>query len=136
MQTETFKHEASGVELCRKILQPHVTTFAEVFPSFRPYDSRETCLQWIVDGRDKMAVSSYCVIREPHQSLNVTLADWILSRIRESMLLIPNDRLFFEIVNHDNGWSLVVVSHGVIIGSRWLAYIKTDSLPKTYATQS
>ena len=137
-----WRHPASGLTLRQSVMQPHVSTFSEAFSAWAPYVSADPRfpLIWMngekAKGRkaERMAVSAYCLRRSDGghlDSLNVRPADWVLSRIREGMILVPNDRLHFEIVDHGNGWSLLVVNHGQILGSRWLAYIKTNSIPQT-----
>ena len=156
-----YQHEASGRELAREIAQPHVTRFSEVFEDSAPYNVMtgkskhpfaprtltgraiatelyDDC-KAIMTGRDKprhtdktMQVGPYCQRRDGG-SFSVRCADWVLSRIAERTIIVPGDRMSFEIVDHENGWSLVVANHGSILGSVWLAYIKTDSIPSLEA---
>ena len=154
-----IKHEASGVSLAKPIAQPHVTTFNEVFDSAALYDSkngghnfapRYITAQNVAGNlykdvsalfRNKtpavshpdetMAVGPYCMYRDHYnKSMSVSCADWVLSRICERTIIIGDDRMSFELIDHDNGWTLVTANHSCILGSVWLAYIKTDSIPK------
>ena len=154
-------HEASGATLYKEIAQPNVTTFAEVFEDFAPYDVMDSKqkhqfeprritgqaigtnlfddVKAIMNGRKckshpdhSMQVGPYCSRRDG-DSFSVRCADWVLSRIRERTIIVPNDRMSFELVDHDNGWTLVIVNHGQILGGVWLAYIKTDSIPVAVA---
>jgi len=156
-----YKHEASGAQLYKEIAQPHVSRFAEVFTDFTLYDSKnqkhnfapryisgqniagnlyKDCKAIFQNGKrqdkhqdERMAVGPYCTWRDKYgQSLSVSCADWVLSRILERTIIIGEDHMSFEIVEHDNGWTLITAHHSCIIGSVWLAYIKTESLPKIY----
>lgn len=40
------------------------------------------------------------------------------------------DRITFEVVEHENGWSLVIAKHSIIGGGVWLAYVRSDSVPR------
>lgn len=163
---KSYKHEASGAELCRPIAQPHVTTFAECFPDwaewiFEPnkrevqkFQSRTISGQAIADNLYEDAVATMRGKKQPKHreqtmeigpflsfggydrpSLSVSPADWVLSRVRENTIIVPHDTMSFEIHDHANGWSLVSAHHGQILGSVWLAYIRTDSIPVTKRNQ-
>lgn len=159
----SYRHEASGADLSKPIAQPHVETFREVFEDFSPYHimtgkgklfpSREIAgqafasnlyenLKDTMEGRKqpkkrpdkRMKVGPYC-FREAGQSFCVRCADWVLSRIREGTILVPDDEMYFQIVDHKagegwpGGWSLVTANHNTIGGTVWLAYIRTESIP-------
>lgn len=156
--TDEYKHEASGVTLYKEIAQPHVTTFQECFPAWAKYDvnapdrkhqfeprriTGQALASNLYDdakaimegGRAKrkhrdesMTLGPFLSIRDG-KSLSVSCADWVLSRVRERTIIVPGDTMSFEIVNHDNGWSLVTAQHSQILGSVWLAYIKTETIP-------
>lgn len=158
---ETFKHEASGAELCRKVAQPHVATFAECFPEwalwvFEPNTRSAQKFQGVqISGqaiaenlfRDAKAIMNGRKAARKHQdysmevgpflsfrdyerpALSVRVAEWVLSRIAERTIIIPHDTMSFEIVEHENGWALVVARHSAILGDVWLAYIRADSIP-------
>lgn len=78
---------------------------------------------------ESMAVGPFCSDRDCGKYFSVSCADWVLSRIRERTIIIGSDRMSFELVNHDNGWTLVTANHSCISGSVWLAYIKTSTIP-------
>jgi len=55
--------------------------------------------------------------------------DGVLQKIRESMLPVDNDRLYFEIVEWEkDGLALVIVKHNQILGQRYLALVDAASL--------
>lgn len=82
---------------------------------------------------ENMPVGPFCSFSarefENNRYFDVRCADWVLSRIKERTIVIGDDRMSFEVIDHGNGWSLVVAKHSVICGSVWLAYIKTESVP-------
>jgi hypothetical protein len=82
---------------------------------------------------ESMAVGPFCSVssEKGYRFFSVSCADWVLSRIRERTIIIGGDTMSFEVIDHRNGWSLVTAHHGQILGSVWLAYIRTDSVPKT-----
>lgn len=144
--------------LYKPIAQPHVETFAECFPDWEPWRLFDKAYKprfgpRYVEGQniagnlykgvkaifkgekhnrkhpdERMAVGPFCSRRDG-ASMAVRCADWVLSRIKEGTIVIGDDRMSFEIVDHDNGYSLVIAQHGQICGSVWLAYIRTDSIP-------
>lgn len=160
MKTETESSRLEIIKgLYKPIAQPHVETFAECFNSWEPWRLFDRnykpgivprCItgqnvagnlfknvENIFRGRartekhpdETMLVGPFCSRRDGG-SMAVSCADWVLSRIRERTIIIGNDRMSFEIVDHDNGYSLVIANHSQILGSVWLAYIRTDSIPK------
>lgn len=132
MKTEFYKHQASGQELCRPMALPHLETFAELFTDAKPFDAKTSFSDVEIPGRSQK-IGSYICWRDNYQSsMSGRPADTVLSRIVEGMIDVENDRTHFELVNHDNGWTLVLVSYGQILGSLWLAYIRTDSIPKSW----
>lgn len=144
--------------LYRPIAQPHIETFAECFPDSAPWKLFDKAYkspfepQYLTGQNiagnlwknvkatmrgekherkhhdESMQIGPFCSRRDG-DSLAVRCAGWVLSRIREGTIVIGGDRMHFEIVDHDNGYSLVTAQHGQICGSVWLAYIKTDSIP-------
>ena len=130
MKTTTIDRLEIIKGLYKPVAQPHAETFQECFDAFERYTT-DTKIEprYLVDGKERMHVGPYCVWRDHYRSFAVRCADWVLSRIRERTILVDNDRMHFELVDHDNGYTLVVASHGQIIGSLYLAYIRTDSIP-------
>jgi len=53
----------------------------------------------------------------------------VLQKIRENMLPVDNDRLYFEIVEWENsGLALILVKHNQILGQRYIALVDAASL--------
>lgn len=63
-------------------------------------------------------------------TVNVMPSYELLEFIKRDMLMIPNDRLYFEAIDQKNGWSLITVDHNSILGNRWLALISTTTIPR------
>lgn len=78
-----------------------------------------------------MYISSYCLCSDEYLSLKVKPKDELVKSIEDNVIAI-DDRLYFEIINWGKK-SLVVVKYSSIIGSRWIAHIKTNSVPKRKA---
>ena len=119
--------------LARPLAQPHVVSFDQCFDDSRPwnYDSKANeNHRLLIDKVGKLTIMPYCAVRgtQPYRSLSVIPADWVYSRIAENMINI-DDRVTFELIGHDNGWALLVAHYNKILGSAWLAYIRTDSIP-------
>jgi hypothetical protein len=77
-------------------------------------------------------ISSYCHSRKQDGSfltLYVKPKQFIINWIKENMLNIGYDNLYFEIVEHDDGKALLLIHYNLIIGSRWLTKINIDSIP-------
>lgn len=110
---------------------PHVRSFHDLFSSARPWRSSD--LQGrgakVGKGREANTVGHYLVMsgRGGHESFYVTPTSMVTDYIASNMLAI-GDRLHFEIVNRSDG-ALVIVSHGKILGSRWLAMVDPSTLP-------
>lgn len=145
--------------LYKPIAQPQVETFDECFddfeewklfdksykPRFSPYfitgqniagnlfKNVKATMQGEFRNRkhadETMQVGPFCSMRDGG-SMAVHCNEWVMDCIKRHTIIIGGDRMSFEIVNHDNGHSLVIAQHGSIIGSVWLAYIRTDSIPK------
>ena len=53
----------------------------------------------------------------------------VLKWIGENMLAIQHDTIYFEIVEGDDGFALLLAKYNQIIGSRWLGFFPTSELP-------
>lgn len=75
-----------------------------------------------------MYIGPFCHI-SGHASFDVKAAPWVIEAIKANTVLLPDDRMSFEVIPHDNGWALVLSKHSLVSGSVWLAYIKADTIP-------
>jgi hypothetical protein len=118
--------------LAKKVAQPYVTIFSECFDDVRRWNHNGGNHQLVISKVGDLTITPFCALHDKaraYHSLSVIPADWIYSRIREGMLDIE-DRVFFEVVDHKNGWALVLAQYDGIVGSLWLAYITSASIPK------
>lgn len=128
---KTFKHEASGTELLREIINPNAISLTDVFEDIKAYDDNNPPKSriWETKNGIKIPVGPRCYFKgQGRKSLGVKCKYWVMEEIKKNMIPIENDSLYFEIISHDNGWSLIVISYNLILGSRWLAYVKTSSI--------
>ena len=116
-----------------KLLQPHVTDFRELFPLHTTDDSDKPKARPVDDWRT--VVGPHCQLNHKengYSSLWVSCSDAVMSRIRENMIDVGGDHvesLFFKVIDHGNGESLVVVSYNTILGSRWISHVRTETVP-------
>ena len=97
-------------------------TFTKLFPALtensiaRPHPPRATISNWL-HLRDF-----------PVTSCRVELADWLVDWIRDNMLPVDYDTIYFTATNRGDGWTLISAQYNQIIGSRWLALVRTVSV--------
>lgn len=155
---DQFKHAESGASLMKDLANPNVRTFGECFDSFeewRLFDKKyKPTIEpvWITgraiatelyddvkaifrgERRNRhhpersMSVGPFCSRRDGG-SMAVKCSPWVIDAIKAKTIIVPHDRMSFEIVDHDNGWSLVIAQHSQICGNVWLAYIRTETIP-------
>ena len=87
-------------------------------------------------------ISDYCVLRgvcEKHgidntyKSIRVKPRQELIDWIKDNMLMMPEDQIYFDIISFPGeDYSRLYVMYSVIIGSRLIAYIRTDSIPKQF----
>ena len=81
-------------------------------------------------GETVFEVGRYLQVRTPHLGLWVEeLPPFIADYVREEMLHCSNDHTSFEVVVWNDGRALVIIQHGVIIGSRYLGIIDATTIP-------
>ena len=73
-------------------------------------------------------IGGFCSVRGG-QSLWVRPRPEIIDYIREHMVFSEGERISFEIVDR-GGTALVVARNSQIIGSRWLAFIESATIPQ------
>jgi hypothetical protein len=118
----------------KKIAFPAATKFDELFSSATPKtggigDQSPTLYTgraW--DGR-RFYLTGYCFRSAPFAAWNVTAAAPVLEYVKDNVLHCGNDRMYFELVQWDDGKTLVVAQHNVICGNHYLAVIDTASVP-------
>lgn len=105
----------------RTIKHPNPRKF-EIFPS----NISDYCRLGGVCEKHGIDDNTYKSIRvKPRQEL----IDWI----KDNMLMMPKDQIYFEIISFPGeDYSRLYVNYSVILGSRLIAYIRTDSIPKQF----
>lgn len=85
---------------------------------------------------ERMEVGPYCSIHrqqgEPAYSaawVRIQPAAWAELLERRGVLGIEHERMHFEVIVYDEREALVILSHGVIIGSAWLSMIDASTVP-------
>lgn len=69
-----------------------------------------------------------------HDALKADPRPEVLDYVRANMIQVDYDTIYFQIIvqNGDPETALVTAQYNQIIGSRWLAYIKTRTIPKKW----
>lgn len=83
--------------------------------------------------RDTSMIGTFLTVVTPErrESYDVEPSAAVIDAIRTGTIDCGmNDTFSFEVIDHGDGLALAVAKHGLIIGSLWLAYIDTDSLPQ------
>ena len=118
--------------MCEKPVHfPEVTDFNDFFTDAKPFKSEDNKPRFLVldDGKHEevatrpagefMRVGNYLSIRDGG-SLFVKPTEMLFEFIKTNFLFIAYDTIHYEIVDHGEGKGLLIVSHGQIIGSRWM----------------
>ena len=119
--------------LARDVKWPDVETFGELFESFTTdKDSAPPDVKLSVKPEPRTgrmgAIRSYIWMpgyKSGYAKLHRKYEDALRRELFESLTVS------FRAVTHaDRGYTLILAEYGEIIGSHWLAYVRTDSLPK------
>ena len=116
--------------------------WSDLFDSWRPWekdDFGKTALKvpsW--DGRNgyTCALGHYCSVRGADGysgALFVNPGPAVVRFFRESVLHVPSDTLTFQAIVREDGSALVLMQHGQIIGSHWLAMLRGEEIPTAAA---
>lgn len=143
-----------GYELARELLLPDARSFLDVFelasvwkygnehayaPVLLPAGPVGDTLEAILglaglppkDPASRNEVGPYCSVqaRTASWALDVVPRPAVLEAVAPR-LVTPDDRLSWEIIEHSaTGRALVLLQHGRIIGSHWVAYIDPATIP-------
>ena len=123
-----------------KIAFPDVHRFEELFPVSVPHNPKGAVTlaqkdSWMRETGKRhypCLLTGYISIDGPDgfRSLDaVELAPCVVDYFRANVLGVENDRVTFTIRDRGDGTALVIMQHGQIIGSHWLAVISSDSIP-------
>jgi hypothetical protein len=111
---------------------PRTQRLAYLFEKVTPYAVGRP---EVLEARKGQHVSTYCAVSAPkfRGSLCVRPTQRVMDCIAAEMLVIDDDRIYFEIIDRGNGTALVVAKYNKIIGSRWLALIPSSEIPRRTA---
>ena len=131
-----------GFELHKPLLMPDARDFADVLTFVRTWDHRTMTHTSgvipspelvpdpvIIDGNE---IGPFCSVTGPggkRWSLAVTPTPATVEAIA-GQLVTDDDRLSFQVIYHPNrDRCLIILEHGQIIGSRYLAYVDPATVP-------
>ncbi len=134
-----------GHYLSRPLLLPDVLDFAQVLTYLGEWDNDTMTPRAGVTPRPDLVpqpskignneLGPYCtadlsqVGLAKHRAMAVHPTQAVLDVVRDR-IVTDDDHLSFKIIAHrDRNRALVILEHGHILGSHWLAYIDTDTLP-------
>lgn len=109
--------------------------FDEIFSSWvdrtRRIGEYSFHLPWpVVADRGGMHFSSFCTVElASRRFYEVVARDEVLDLVCKHTIVIPDDTMYFKIIDWKDGRSLVTCDHNQIIGGVWLAIIDTASIP-------
>lgn len=128
--------------LYRPVLLPDAASFEDVLEYV---EERNLSTEPITHERPKPAatigeneVSFFCSYRVAVGGLSTAMRASRTFDVRPTQaaldavagrIVTPDDTLSWRIVEHDNGRALVILEHGYILGSHWLAYIDARTIP-------
>jgi hypothetical protein len=119
-----------------QIAFPNLTQFSDLFSEYKLWDNKDKNKNYSSINRENNSkISSYYIIDsvlENHKyfhSLSVQSTDIVIEYIKNNMLCIPDDSIYFRINIWNSKQSLVTAQYNLIIGSKWLAVIDTKSIP-------
>ena len=121
----------ANAELCNHTLTfPDITTFDGLFAEVYP-DKESAPGNHATEDGYHTGLSSW--VRRSQQgdhipSLYARLKPEVLKQWHAG-LVVPGT-LYLEIIDRGDNESLVISQYDQIIGSRWMAFIETDSIPK------
>ena len=130
-------HTMSEYYYQKELRLPEVTSFNELFASHREgYKVGRRCWKpkTVVAGakpNERNIIGEYCLFQDPHRSMHVQPTKTVIELIRRDCVVHDAGPIFFKIIHHNDGKSLVVWSYNSILGGRGLARIDTDTIPES-----
>lgn len=148
-----------GLWLPKPVHMPDARNFSDVLTYFDEWDSGKTWdhhARWLrVDGTEVVnrprtakgnprlgsngvnQIGPYCMTQNypsGYRSMVVRATDAAMEAIVKRGIVTPDDTLSFKVVIHnredtDQQRALVILEHGYILGSIWLAYVNADTIP-------
>lgn len=120
----------------RKIVLPEARKFSDVFSSVISRPTLDKALELKTFQSDES--ESTMVIKDTlfcdHHPFRIVPKRGLLDKL--DLVFIEWDSLYWELIQRSNGTTLVTLKYNKIIDSRYIAIIRTDSLPKCLFTQT
>jgi hypothetical protein len=113
----------------KRVILPEARRFSDVFSSVMPRPAGESALDLKVfqsdESKSTMAVKDtlYC----GHHPFRIIPKRGLLNQL--DLMFIEWDSLYWELTQRMNGTTLVTLRYNKIIGNRYIAIVRTDSLP-------
>lgn len=118
-------------------------SFFDVFESAVPYDHKQPLkdrLEWTMVGDYKElanhhtsgnVITNYCMVSgKEYRSFHVRPKQEVIEYVRNNMIPVYYDHIYFQVVVRNDNTALITASYNQIIGSRWLALVDADTVPK------
>lgn len=119
----------------KRITIPSARKFSDIFCSVEPRGFGESAadLKVFQSSENKSTMSIKDTLYCGHHPFRVTVKEGLLDGLNP--IFVQWDSLYWELTQRMNGTTLVSLKHNQIIGSRWIAIIRTDSLPECLRNQ-
>lgn len=129
-----------GFELSRPLLLPDALSFADVleylgeWDRFKDHEPEPRVIGIEIGNRRKgNAIGPYCTLERVHgverRTIAVRATDATMN-VLDDRIVTDDDTLSFRLIAHErSGRVLVILEHGYIIGSHYLAYIDPATIP-------
>jgi len=131
------------------LLFPDVTDINKLFDRIvpaaasKPDDATRPAAYYLVDGGElphsaaqrkpgDVPFGPYCyrhTLEQGYLSYDVHPTLELATCLQRRMIWVAYDAIHFKIVDHKDNMSLVVASYSQILGTHWLSYVRTDSIP-------
>jgi hypothetical protein len=151
---DTMHKTPEGFTLPRPLLLPDARSFADVLTYAGEWDHSTMSASGkhyrpelvpaprllipgpIVAGRERAnVIGPFCSVDLSqlggmrHRSIAVTATDAAMEAVAPR-IVTPDDHLSFRVIGHaGTGRALIILQHGYIIGSHWLAYVDPATIP-------
>ena len=99
---------------------PEINDFSELFGNLEDKQNYEFA--------DKSVISNWLLFRDHHSEYRQP-SETMLAYVRDNMLPVDYDSIYFTVTDRGDGTTLICAQYNQILGSRWLAFVDTDTVP-------
>ena len=116
-------------EFGKRVILPEARKFSDVFLSVIPRPSGESALGLKVFQSDlsKSTMTVNDTLHCGHHLFRIAPKRGLIDKL--DIIFVEWDSLYWELTQRMNGTTLVTLKYNKIIGSRYIAIVRTDSLP-------